>query len=354
MKAAVEMDMFGCPNRCRHCWLGHSRNPHVPVEDFNWVVEQFKNHTTGSMRLHDELIVSSWYREPDYADQYKELWDLDKRLSTTRFLRGERELASIWRLVRDGDYAPWLKSLGVDCVQISLFGMEQNTDHFTGRRGAFRDCIRAIEVLLNNGIAPRIQLFPFKTNLQDFGSLERILSRLRLEERVQDLGREFACFLNASVSPVGEGFDLERIRINREELLRLPPYFIEKTLKHVKAESIEMLWPTEAELLPSLLADDSPLNDSPQITAFMVASDFNVYPNCGEIADWWRLGNLKTDGIEVVMDTFLGRRNPGLRMNYEVPVRYFAEKYGDRDGDKLWTRGDLVQKWIRLEALAPS
>jgi hypothetical protein len=187
MKAAVEMDMFGCPNRCKHCWIGHSKNAQVPTEDFIWVAEQFRNYQQDGQQFFDSLEFSSWYREPEYSDNYKELWDICKQLSTIPLQRGGHELANIWRLVRDSGYAPWLKSIGVNCVQISLFGMEKNTDYYTGRRGAFKDILKAIDVLCDAGIAPRIQMFPFKTNLGDLCLLSQC--RFRSFWRGFSLGR---------------------------------------------------------------------------------------------------------------------------------------------------------------------
>ena len=350
MKAAVEMDMFGCPNRCKHCWIGHGNNAHVSTKDFIWVAEQFKHYQRDGRQLFDGLMFSSWYREPEFSDNYRELWELSKQLSTTPPNRGEFELASIWRLARDPEYAPWLRSHYVNCVQVSLFGMERQTDYYTGRRGNFKDCMRAIEILLDVGIAPRIQIFPFKSNLADFEILENTLRELRLEERVKDIGREFTCFLN-TISTTGEGFNLEEVRINRNELFGLPSYFLEKTLKNFKTENFEKLWPTEEELMPLLMEDDQPLNDNPPVISFQVRSDFNVYPNCGENAEWWRLGNLKDYGINAVMDTFLKHGNPGLRLNYSTPLKYLAAKHGDRHGDRLYDRTDLGHRWIRMEVM---
>ncbi|UCC16705.1 MAG: radical SAM protein, partial [Dehalococcoidales bacterium] len=338
----------GCPNRCRHCWLQHDRNADTPVEEFVWLAEQFKEYKKDGKPFFEELIFNTWYREPDYPDNYRELWELENRLSTGKVPRFE--LASIWRLVRDRDYAPWLKELGVDCVQLTLFGTEENTDYFRGRKGAYREHMQAIDILLANGIVPRIQIFPFATTIDDITMLYRVLMDIRLEERVNDLEKEFPCFLNTT-SPAGEGFKLEDIRLRRSDLPKLPEYLIEKTLKHFSSESTDTLWRTEAELLPGLLEENSPLNEESEILAFMVDSDFNVYPNFGEIAEWWCLGNVKEDGVGVIMDNYLNHACPGMKMNFEMPVRYFAEKYGKQDNERLWAKVDLVQKWHRLEAM---
>ncbi len=349
MKTAVIMDMYGCPNRCRHCWLRHDRNADTPVEEFIWLAEQFKSYKKDGKPFFEELIFMTWYREPDYPDNYKELWELENQLSTGEVPRFE--LASIWRMVRDKDYTPWLKELGVDRVQVTLFGTEENTDYFRGRKGAYQEHLRAFDIMLENGIAPRVQIFPFSTTIDDINRLYQILLDIRLEERVNSLGKEFTCFINTT-TPMGEGFNLEDIRLRRSDLWKLPGYFIEKTLKHYKRESMESLVKTEAELLPELLKDDSPLNEESEILAFMVDPHFNVYPNFGELAEWWCLGNVKKNGIGTVIDNFISRNNPGMKMNYEIPVSYFAEKYGRADNERLWAKTDLVQKWHRLEAMS--
>ncbi|UCC17421.1 MAG: hypothetical protein JSU58_02435, partial [Dehalococcoidales bacterium] len=89
MKAAVIMDMYGCPNRCRHCWLQHDRNADTPVEEFVWLAEQFKEFKRDGKPFFEELIFNTWYREPNYPDNYRELWELENRLSTGKVPRFE-------------------------------------------------------------------------------------------------------------------------------------------------------------------------------------------------------------------------------------------------------------------------
>ncbi|MDR1703150.1 MAG: hypothetical protein LBS19_00480 [Clostridiales bacterium] len=338
------MDIAGCPNRCRHCWLGHEKNPRTSMDDYQWVAGQFKGYRLNGSTYFDDLIFNSWYREPDYADNYKELWELDKSLSTSpppRF-----ELASIWRLARDESYAPWLKSLGVDVVQVTLFGGQENTDYFSGRKGAFNDIVKSFDILINNKIAPRVQIFVYQTNVS---GLINIVPLLRdVEAR---LGFSLDCYVTIS-DPMGAGYDLEDIRVTKEDLLKLPGYLVEKTMRNKGIDEFSDIWKEERELLPGLTEDNAPPNDEPDILAFMVSGDFNVYPNSGEIAPYACLGNLKSDGINAVMDNFINRKTQSLKLNHETPVSYFAKKYGDSNGIKLTDRYDLCKKWIRKEAAA--
>ncbi|MGN1143434.1 MAG: hypothetical protein ACI4SU_02625, partial [Anaerovoracaceae bacterium] len=73
-KTTIALDMNGCPNRCRHCWIGHSPNGNLTEEDLKYAAAQFRPYT-------DCLEVYDWYREPDYHDDYKLRWELCEQLS---------------------------------------------------------------------------------------------------------------------------------------------------------------------------------------------------------------------------------------------------------------------------------
>lgn len=64
-------------------------------------------------------------------------------------------------MVRDSSYADWLYSLGVKVCQLTLFGTEETTDYFIGRKGAYQEIIKAINILLEHNIAPRLQIYHF-------------------------------------------------------------------------------------------------------------------------------------------------------------------------------------------------
>jgi len=162
----VMVDMAGCPNRCRHCWLGSHRNGNMNTRDFRDIAGQFKNWRDESGHGVDEFGFFSWWREPDYRDDYRELWQLEQELSSPD--RAERfELLSTWRLARDKNYVKWAAALPPKICQITFFGLEENTDWFMRRKGAYRDQLLATERCLGAGIAPRWQLFITKRNLHD-------------------------------------------------------------------------------------------------------------------------------------------------------------------------------------------
>ena len=121
----LALDMHGCPNRCRHCYLRDHANGCMSEDDLRWAVEQFRRYVRpGEDGLaFEKLSVSSSVREPDYSDDYERLCELEAELSDSGPNR--YELLSIWRLGRDDHYAQWAKRIGPDTCQVTLFGMKR-------------------------------------------------------------------------------------------------------------------------------------------------------------------------------------------------------------------------------------
>jgi hypothetical protein len=335
----VMADMTGCPNRCRHCWLGSHRNGSLAIQDFRNIAAEFKGWRDENGRGIRELGFFSWWREPDYRDDYRNLWELEQELSSPG--RAQRfELLSVWRLARDESYAKWAAALPSKACQISFFGMEDSTDWGVRRKGAFRDSLLATERLLEAGMAPRWQLFITKRCLGELDDFLRLIYSLDLYERCEVIGGNFEMFIGG-ISPEGNGFELVNSFIDEDDLPLIPRGLID-----IDRDSGKRLGKPEYTLLDALLHDDSPPNVSANMHSVSVNADFDVYPNIAEPTEWWRLGNLKTDGVDAIIKAYRDETTPGMRTNRELPVRELARRYGDRNSKRLYDKGDLICKWL--------
>lgn len=113
-KITVCVDMAGCPNRCRHCWLGVTDNKGVSIEQLRKMANDFREQAK-------QFEILSWYREPDFRGDYQSLWELEKQLSTEK--TPHFELASFWRLVRDDTYVKWLYERNVKKFNLHCLAM---------------------------------------------------------------------------------------------------------------------------------------------------------------------------------------------------------------------------------------
>lgn len=335
----VMVDMAGCPNRCRHCWLSGHKNGNMSVDDFRSISEQFKNWRNENGNAINELGFFSWWREPDYRDDYRELWQLEQELSSPG--RAQRfELLSIWRLARDESYAKWAATLPPKVCQVTFFGMEENTDWGTHRKGAFRDSLLATERLIDVGIAPRWQLFITKRNIGELEEFLRFIYDLKLHKRCESNGQKFEVFIGG-ISPEGSGFELESIRVDENDATLIPDELID-----ICREGADLLGQPEYVLLESLYHENAPANIRANIPSVSVNADFDVYPNIAEPTEWWRLGNLKTNSIDAIIKAYRDETTPGMKANREIPVRELASRYGDTNSKKLYSKEDLICRWL--------
>lgn len=333
-KITVCLDMHGCPNRCRHCWLGHQPNGHMNVDDLCDVAARFRPHTSC-------LTIYDWYREPDYSDDYRERWELCRRLSDTR--DEHFELISVWRAVRDESYIDWLKQLGMKRAQLTLFGGRKTTDCFTGRRGAYDEILRTIELLIESRISPRIQVFVYKDNINELNLVAELITTLNLVERCRDFGGEFGCFVHQG-SCDGENERQYDSWVTPAELSLIPPMLTEFTLKHFGKSSLdEVFGETEQSLYERLSADESTVSCVVDEPVFYVDREFDVYPNLSTPSPQWRLGNLKRDGAEKILDCYLNSRSLAQHIRLNTPTRELVVSQGDPTSQRLFMREDYLE-----------
>ena len=319
---SLVVDMYGCPNRCRHCWLGHMPNRAVEEGADAWLVEYFKPYF-------DTIAYYSWLREPDFCDSYRERWARDNALSVNgspeRF-----ELASFWRLVRDPEYVRFLKEVGTKKVQLTLFGLEEMTDKYIGRKGAFQEVIKATEILLENRIAPRWQAFITEENKDEVAALPGLIKTLDLEKRCRAFGEEFKFFVHAG-SCDGENRKLYPVRIEKSHI---PPSLIQYYWQYN-----ELL--TEAECCAEL--KDSSGHELPhnkdQIV-LNISNTFDVYFNFTHMTPAWRIGNLKTDPQEEIIRRIVEEDTPALNLARQITLGELVRLYGDPASGKAFTPGD--------------
>lgn len=329
----VAFDMQGCPNRCRHCWLGPAGNAFLSCGDVRWAVSEFREYLGANIKL----SVATWFREPDYSDDYRRLYDLEAELGDGKPAR--YELLSVWRIARDRTYVDWARSVGPDTCQISFFGMRETNDWFHRRRGAFDDALAATERLLAYGMKPRWQVFLTTKLLPELGDLLGVVDRLQLRDRVRELGGEFQVFLHLP-GPDHEARRIEGLRPTADLLTDLPETILESTRRFFGRQ---ILWKTEETLHAEILAGEEESIVMPEVLWFFVCGNWDVFANVGTLEDWWCLGNLCRDGIDSIFRRFERDDTVGLKTLLHRSPRELAEQYGNSRGRKVYSgRDDLL------------
>ena len=311
-----------------------------------WAVGQFRAPIEDGQALPSvqSLMVDTWFREPDYGDDYRQLHALEQELSDETPQRPE--LLSIWRLARDEEYAPWAKSIGVQKCQVSFFGLEEATDWFCRRTGAFHESVTATERLLDAGVAPRWQFFLTRKILPDLPGLMALAKDLQLRERVAVLSGAFELFIHPP-GLEGSGRLIEDLVPTMGETAGIPEELLASSRRHFGKEA---LWRTEAEWLRDIMQAEDAFPyayDLPENLYLFVTPTFDVYSNMGTLEPWWRLGNLKQDSPADILARFENNDTLGLRTVYTVPARTLAAEFGNAQGQRVYScQDDLLGLYV--------
>ena len=323
-RLTLAVDLYGCPNRCLHCWLGHMPNRQMEDGQDEWIVEQFKPYF-------DQIEFFSWLREPDFCPDYRKRWERDKALSVNA-IPPRFELASFWRLVRDPDYVCFLKEVGVGCVQLTFFGLQETTDRYVGRKGAFQELLQATEILIRNQIAPRWQCFINEENREELVRLLELSRELELSERCTAFGSEFRFFVHEG-SCEGENRHLYPIRICKKNIPEeLIPYYLD----------FDELC-SEKELYAELSGDPShfvPHNED-EIVLY-VANNYDLFFNFTHMRPEWKIGNLKEDKISELIRRTVEEDISALREARKITVGELVRRYGDSFSEKAFGKEDYL------------
>ncbi len=332
-KLTVCLDMYGCPNRCRHCWIGITPNPNMSENDLIFTAEKFKP-------FGKKFEIFDWYREPDFHSDYKKIWDLTEKLSDCK--TPHFELLSYWRAVRDEKYIPWLKSKGVSACQLTLFGNEKTTDKYVGRKGAYSEILKTVDLLIENKISPRIQMFINKDNIDELPYVEELISKNRYKNRCENFGGKFVFFIHQG-SCDGENEKLYDIRITKSDLNKIPPKILNETKAYMNCNSVEEIFgKPESELYIDLVSDNSTSDLSSDKPVFYVNKNFDVYPNFTTPAPFWKIGNLKNDDVDTIIFNFANNKTLAQSVSMNTPISQIVSQEGNPYSERLFDKNDYI------------
>lgn len=311
------VDLYGCPNRCLHCWLGHMSNRRMDEDADAYIMDFFSPYF-------EKIAFYSWLREPDYCEDYQNRWKRDLEISKSAVPQ-RFELASFYRIVRDDAYIPFLRSVGVKKVQLTFFGLKSTQDKYVGRTGSFEEIMRASDMLIDGGIIPRWQCFLYEENKDEIVQIYWMANRIQ-ESRCPEL--EF--FVHEG-SCEGENRKLYPIRIQKDHIpAELTPVYLNYD---------ELL--TEGECCELLCKDDSapifPIGD--EIT-LNISNKYDVFYNFTHMTKPWIIGNLKTDAPDTLVQNIISGNTPALNAAKHCRWSELTANYGDFSSGRAFSLGD--------------
>lgn len=155
-------------------------------------------------------------------------------------------------------------------------------------------------------------------NVNEMGGLLSLAKELELDKRCKMMGGEFVMSAHQG-SCDGENRRLYNIRLTEDGVKKIPKELMDSSIKHFNCNNTQdFLGKTECELYKGLVVESSVSNLVSDTPVFFINADFDVYPNLSETSPWFCLGNLQTDGIDIVMDNYVN--NKSIAQNIRATV----------------------------------
>jgi hypothetical protein len=116
-----------------------------------------------------------------------------------------------------------------------------------------------ISILLDNDIAPRLQIFINKDNINELYIIEELVKGMKLEGRCNNIGKKNSLFVHHGFCD-RENIKLYDIQITKEDIEKIPKFLMEYTLKHFNKDTIRIFWSSENDLDKRLLQNNEYIN----------------------------------------------------------------------------------------------
>lgn len=333
-KIELCFDMAGCPNNCGHCWIKTDHLGIVKEHDVRRITSEFKS-------LAEDLSVYTWYLEPDYLPNYRELWHLEMELSTQT--HQHFDLLSDWRVLQDESYLQWAYDLGVRTCQLTFFGMEETTNRMTGRPNAFTELLITTDKLIEIGISPRFQLFVYNFNVHEIKEFDNYIKDKGIKKKCEEKGLDFSLFIHTG-SCTGNAMSLYDEWLTEDNILEIPKKIINSTKSHFGTDDINnFLGETESSLYRSIINDDKKHPVIVDDIILYVDGKLDVYPHFVVHKPWWKLGNLNQDSAEVILSRYLNGETIGQKTRKNIPVSEMVKRFGDPDSNRVFNKDDYIE-----------
>jgi hypothetical protein len=293
------IEAVGCPTVCRHCWAQGRPYRAMPVQDIAWVLEQAHQFCEDRGLAFDAYPMHELAAHPDAARLFGLFNDhsasakgesLFEPLPTTGVPLASRE---DWPQVLEA-----AADTGTSTVWVAFHGLGEEHDRQVNRRGAFAETCLAIDRIHAMGLRVGCNVFVTTANLPQLDQLVATLAGLPIDA---GMSWETANFL-----PTPRSRRNERLRPSLPELLPVAAQILELTAPIHCEVWANLAAHTEAAYVGRAVAGGwpaAPKRPDGEL-AFVCRPNLEVWTG---LAGRYRTrhGNLRTDGVEAVLDRAL-------------------------------------------------
>jgi hypothetical protein len=335
----MSVEVMGCPTVCRHCWAMGRDYRTMPLSDISWVLHEVRRFCVAHALAYDGYPMHEVAAHPQAAHVlrlFHEIWQVDfQPLPTTGVPLATR---SDWCEILDT-----LRELGAPTLWFAFHGAGAVHDRAVMRQGAYRESLRAIELVREAGMKAGCNLFVTKENVQQFDQLVTDLQHAGIQEIWPGVYNFTPNARGRHTDPLRpEWRDVEPLV---EKLDAIPetcnwrPFWRELPEKHTESWYVQQAragtWP------------DAP-GDRHEIS-LVCRPNLDVYlGNAGQYTR--RYGNLRRDGVDEVLSRAVAAGEssydeiwfPGERV---LPVQELAADFGDAQSQRIHMYHGSIRYW---------
>ena len=260
-----------CQNKCKHCHAESGyRTTQVDSKTIKKVIDEFSQlYEKGRIRLSGG--------EPTL---HKDLIELIRYINYSTNLTKTDISTNCQKIAINEDYLLALKEAGLKSIATSLFGIKEEHDSFTERKGSFEEIIETSYKCLKHDLKVVWNIFAHKKNKDEIGDIIEMGEDIGID-RVQVL--PFGLY--------GRGSKISDLRLSLEEK--------DKLVSSHPEVARSLRYCSESDIIP-VLNEVCCLNWS--MDFFKIKTNLDVYPCCyPEQNENYLLGNLRERSVKEVI-----------------------------------------------------
>ncbi|HEY6286926.1 MAG TPA: radical SAM protein [Ktedonobacteraceae bacterium] len=346
LTVSMTVEVMGCPTVCQHCWAMGRDYSAMPLSDISWILQEVRRFCVAHAFAYDGYPMHEVAAHPQAAHVlrlFHEIRQVDfQPLPTTGVPLATR---SDWREILET-----LRELGAPTLWFAFHGAGAVHDRAVTRQGAYRESLRAVELVREAGMKAGCNLFVTKENVRQFDQLVADL---------QHAGKQ-------QIIPCLYGFT-PNARGRHSEPLRPEWRDVEPLVAKLDAIPETCNWRrfwhelpqqhTESWYVQQALAGTWPNEDREQyeeahrnMVSLVCRPNLDVfYGFAGQYTN--RYGNLRRDGVDEV----LSRAMAAGSFSYDEvwfgdmqipPIEELAARFGDARSQRIHDSFSIRDWWI--------
>lgn len=317
----------GCNSRCFHCSVGDgaAHTPVMPFAEIEQCIEATEGTNDRAPALCNHLNVI-WYSEPADHPALLELLQLCVSrgcFSGVLATNGER-------LATEPDFVPGVKRAGLEAVQLSFYGWQEEHDRLEGRRGAWDQKLIVVSRAARADLRVHTQVFFRKGHAS---CVERIINAVDRAAGASGVRHSVSVWM-----PQGRGAHLHRWVPTEADFNSLPGRI--RDLPRLSEFRPETEWVHLAQngRMDALLA------------SFLERKREQGAPDRVLIFDRHNVGNAQAVLDNLYAETQSVPRASTLERLARAPLAQWAQQVGEPDSTTMYSAISMRQEWQRRAA----